>query len=169
MALTDKLSAIGDAIREKTGNTALLTLDAMPAQIRAIQTGGGSSDSEEQLIKVLDRTIDWFNNDNITTIGDGAFDSSKLIIINLPSTLTHIGNESFYKSSISEITLPENVVYIGRNALNTSRISKITFELLSSWGSDDGTFSAESLSDPVKNVEFFTDKVTGDDIWMRND
>lgn len=41
MALTDKLSAIGSAIREKTGGTELLTLDAMPTAIQSIQTGGG--------------------------------------------------------------------------------------------------------------------------------
>lgn len=41
MALTDKLSAIGEAIREKTGNSELLTLDAMPGEIRGIQSGGG--------------------------------------------------------------------------------------------------------------------------------
>lgn len=41
MALTDKLSAIGVAIREKTGKNELLTLDAMPGEIAAIETGGG--------------------------------------------------------------------------------------------------------------------------------
>lgn len=41
MALTDKLSAIGSAIREKTGGTELLTLDAMPTAIQSIQAGGG--------------------------------------------------------------------------------------------------------------------------------
>lgn len=40
MALIDKLSAIGDAIREKTGKEDLLTLDEMPAEISAIETGG---------------------------------------------------------------------------------------------------------------------------------
>lgn len=40
MALTDKLTAIGDAIRAKTGGTEKLTLDEMPTQIQAIQTGG---------------------------------------------------------------------------------------------------------------------------------
>lgn len=39
MALTDKLSAIGDAIRSKTGNSDLLTLDAMPDAIEGINTG----------------------------------------------------------------------------------------------------------------------------------
>ena len=41
MALTDKLSAIGNAIRAKTGGTELLTLDAMPNEIASIETGGG--------------------------------------------------------------------------------------------------------------------------------
>lgn len=43
MALTDKLSAIGDAIRTKTGKEELLTLDSMVTEISSIQTGGGSS------------------------------------------------------------------------------------------------------------------------------
>jgi hypothetical protein len=40
MALTDKLTAIADAIRAKTGGTAALTLDQMPTEIANIQTGG---------------------------------------------------------------------------------------------------------------------------------
>ena len=43
MALTDKLTAIADAIRGKTGKTDGLTLDAMPEAIEGIQTGGGDS------------------------------------------------------------------------------------------------------------------------------
>lgn len=45
MALTDKLTAIANAIREKTGGTELLTLDQMPTEIAGIETGGGSSDA----------------------------------------------------------------------------------------------------------------------------
>ena len=41
MALINKLSAIGDAIREKTGKGDLLTLDQMPEEIRGISGGGG--------------------------------------------------------------------------------------------------------------------------------
>lgn len=40
MALTDKLSAIGTAIRNKTGKTALMTLDEMPTEIASITSGG---------------------------------------------------------------------------------------------------------------------------------
>ena len=41
MALTDKLTSIADAIREKGGTTEKLTLDAMPTAIAALPTGGG--------------------------------------------------------------------------------------------------------------------------------
>ncbi len=42
MALTDKLSAIADAIRGKTGKSGELTLDQMAEEIAGIETGGGS-------------------------------------------------------------------------------------------------------------------------------
>ena len=54
MALTDKLTAIGDAIRDKTGSTALLTLDAMPTAISGIETGGGSADLPEEAYIITD-------------------------------------------------------------------------------------------------------------------
>ena len=41
MALIDKLNAIGDAIRAKTGKSEKLTLDEMPIEIAGIPTGGG--------------------------------------------------------------------------------------------------------------------------------
>ena len=41
MALTNKLTNIANAIREKTGSTELLTLDAMPTAISSITTGEG--------------------------------------------------------------------------------------------------------------------------------
>lgn len=44
MALTDKLTAIADAIREKTGGTEVLTLDQMAAAISGLSTGGGGTD-----------------------------------------------------------------------------------------------------------------------------
>lgn len=41
MALIDKLNAIGEAIRAKTGKTDKLTLDQMPTEIASIVTSGG--------------------------------------------------------------------------------------------------------------------------------
>lgn len=45
MALIDKLNAIGDAIRAKTGKTDKLTLDQMPLEIESITGGGGSGEA----------------------------------------------------------------------------------------------------------------------------
>lgn len=42
MALTDKLTNIANAIREKTGKSDVMTLDAMPDEIISIQTGGAA-------------------------------------------------------------------------------------------------------------------------------
>lgn len=41
MALTNKLAAIGDAIREKTGKSGKLTLEQMVTEIQGISGGGG--------------------------------------------------------------------------------------------------------------------------------
>lgn len=41
MPLTDKLGAIADAIRDKTGKNAAMTLDEMPGEIAAISTSTG--------------------------------------------------------------------------------------------------------------------------------
>lgn len=46
MALIEKLNSIGEAIRAKTGKTELMTLDEMPTEIAAIETGGGEIPEE---------------------------------------------------------------------------------------------------------------------------
>lgn len=50
MALTDKLTAIGNAIRGKTGGTDLLTLDGMVTAINGISTGGATLPPEAYVI-----------------------------------------------------------------------------------------------------------------------
>lgn len=73
MALTDKLTAIGNAIREKTGGTDLLTLDQMATEISNIQGGGGDFPSEATITGGNDSAFyfsyhsnaDWFINLNV--------------------------------------------------------------------------------------------------------
>ena len=50
MALTDKLAAIGNGIRGKTGGTDLLTLDGMVTAINGISTGGTTLPPEAYVI-----------------------------------------------------------------------------------------------------------------------
>ena len=66
MALTDKLTAIANAIRTKTGNTEQMTLDEMAEIILTISGGGGT--------ETLDKTVEFVNDDvtvAITTVKDG--------------------------------------------------------------------------------------------------
>ena len=46
MALTNKLTAIGDAIRAKTGTTEAMTLDEMATAISGITTGSGGESTD---------------------------------------------------------------------------------------------------------------------------
>jgi len=52
MALTDKLTDIADAIRAKTGESDLLTLDEMPSAIASISGGG-------EVVDVVPQTINY--------------------------------------------------------------------------------------------------------------
>ena len=52
MALTDKLTAIADAIRAKTGGSALMTLDDMPDEIASISGGGGDGFDWSLLLRI---------------------------------------------------------------------------------------------------------------------
>lgn len=78
MALIDKLSAIGNAIRSKTGTTEKMTLSEMPAAIASIEGGGGGASIPESALtitgncdyKFYNKGWNWFLEEygsNITT------------------------------------------------------------------------------------------------------
>lgn len=93
MALTDKLNAIGEAIRAKTGKTNKLTLDQMPTEIASIKTGGGG---EEELSTFLDNTMTELNNSTATSLRSRACQgATKLVTVNLPN-VTSVGTYAFY-------------------------------------------------------------------------
>ena len=52
MALTDKLTAIADAIRAKGSTTDMLTLGGMVEAINAIETGSGATDVTDSIVSV---------------------------------------------------------------------------------------------------------------------
>lgn len=68
MALTDKLTAIADAIRAKTGETASMGLADMPEKISGIS--GGDTTTEDGIIA---RSLTTIENDRVTKVGDYAF------------------------------------------------------------------------------------------------
>lgn len=96
MALTNKLSAIGDAIREKTGKTDLITLDNMPAEILSITTSSGDTTTTDYLFintatgSVTTITADDFQSDK-TVVGIRPFafaGCESLTSVTLPSTIS---------------------------------------------------------------------------------
>ena len=54
MALTDKLTAIADAIRGKTGKSDSMTLDQMPTEIAGIQAGGGGDNPLDYALAITE-------------------------------------------------------------------------------------------------------------------
>lgn len=88
MALIDKLSAIGDAIREKTGKSDLLTLEQMPQEIAGIQAGS----DDATLISMVERTMtDFVATDKMQKIGDYAFQNAKSL---RSADLSNLGAQS---------------------------------------------------------------------------
>lgn len=152
MALTNKLSAIGEAIREKTGGVELLTLDEMPEAIRSIETGGSGDDlvtkliSErttmtsinipEEITKIDNYAFQYCLNlstvifpDTITTIGSYAFAGcSNLRVAKLPKNLEVIDGFSFQNTLVSINSFPEKVTTIGTYAFQgCDEITELTF------------------------------------------
>lgn len=108
MALTDKLTAIGDAIRSKTGGSDLLTLDEMPQEIQSIQTGGGGGDSEElDTVTITPATITSYETQSSGVIRDYAFAyCTSLQSISCPN-VTGMQREAFeWCSSLAEVEFP---------------------------------------------------------------
>ena len=126
MALTDKLTAIGDAIRGKTGGTDLLTLDGMVTAINGISTGGGTTLPPEAYVITGDCSQrfqrngwNWFINNygsqvttnNITNCNQMFNYSSEITTIpfsiNCDSTVNYISCDSMFYGCAQLTTLPE--------------------------------------------------------------
>ena len=106
MALTDKLSAIGTAIRNKTGKTALMTLDEMPTEIAGISGGNEPTDADLTISGNCSYMFaygqwDWFINkygnrittENISTANQ-MFNNSNVSIIPFELNFSQTGNYS---------------------------------------------------------------------------
>lgn len=104
MTLTDKLKAIADAIRGKTGKTDALTLDRMVTEIEGIETGGGGTDEIDALLSGDFTTI---SNDRITTFGIGCSNNTKLTEVYLPNVTKMTAEYAFAGcKGLVSVTLP---------------------------------------------------------------
>ena len=75
-SLASNLTAIGNAIREKTGKSDLLTLDQMPTEIRSITTAQGYAPTDEDLT-FKENSQHLFYNDNYNWIIENYADRIK--------------------------------------------------------------------------------------------
>ena len=130
MALTDKLTAIANAIRAKDGTSDKMTLAEMPSKIAAIQAGGATEpyteETYDQSGNIISATLHGH-----TSIRDSAFSGcSKLALTSLPSSLTSIGDDAFYNCTKLALTsLPSGITSIGSGAFDKcSSLTSITFE-----------------------------------------
>ena len=106
MALTDKLTAIADAIREKTGDTEPLSLDGMVDAIESITTGGGGGDGDD-LNKFLTGTLEEIDDDGLTTLANYAvYQNNGIKRIKLKNA-TSIGDRSLSEcANLESVDLP---------------------------------------------------------------
>lgn len=106
MALIDKLTAIADAIRAKTGSTAALTLAEMPAAVEAIETG--DSEAESMFVGLVQRTATDLHSDIVMMVGKYAFHhNTALKSVDFPEC-TSISEYGFYNCTFLErVNLPK--------------------------------------------------------------
>lgn len=118
--LMDKLRAIGDEIRRKTGKTEPLTLDQMPIELRNIRTVEGTGE-HGRLTGLVDKSIQEVTADDLEgaeSIGDHAFRKcDKLTWVDIPDGAKSIGEYAFYGcSGMDGVSIPESVMSIGQGA-----------------------------------------------------
>lgn len=170
MALTDKLTAIGDAIRSKTGGSDLLTLDEMPQEIQSIQTGGGTITDTELADSILDGSITSYSSSDLTSIWDYAFyGRAALIDVTLPNVtllksnvfngctslqsisinweqITELPNYTFKDClSLNSPTTFPSVMEVGQSCFDTSSFTVLKFPSLMT-ATSYGCFTTSSIS-----------------------
>lgn len=139
MALIDKLNAIGDAIREKTGKTEKLTLDEMPTEIAGIETGGGSAPANP-IIESLSVT------ENGTYTAPNGVDGYSPIEVNVPIP------EGYIKPSGS-IQITTNGTYdVTEKSSAVVSIPEKEIVLQNKTVTENGTYTADSGYDGLGQV-----------------
>lgn len=131
MALIDKITAIADAIRGKTGKTDRLTLDQMAAEIAGIQVGGGSDGDfiNEQIASLVDGSItEFIIPDGVTSIRRYAFYyQNKLANVTIPNSCTNIEERAFQGCvALKNILIPNGVTVLPNRCFAETDLSQFS-------------------------------------------
>ena len=134
MALTDKLTALGDAIREKNGTTDPMTLDQMTSAVQRLEIGSTPNVEEITIIE------------NGTYTPNEGVDGFSRVVVNvpvdlgdLPEDLLHLtGNQSYrfhgngwnsFLNKYGNQMTTENLTSIAYMFSNNSQLQNIPFAL----------------------------------------
>ena len=121
------LTAIGDAIREKTGGTDLISPSNMPSEISSIETGGDTTQEDG----IVDGSLTEYANDRVTQVNDYVFyHKSSLTTVDLPK-VTYVGEYGFDNcSKLENVNIPE-VTTLKKSSFNQcTKLATVNFPLL---------------------------------------
>lgn len=106
--LTDFLTDIADAIREKKGTADKINPQDFASEIANLTSGGSGEWLSEDAEKLISRTLTAVKSENVTSIGEYAFRGcSNLEEVYLPN-VTKVAGSAFYScSKIKELSLPK--------------------------------------------------------------
>ena len=174
MALTDKLTAIGVAIREKTGKTELLTLDQMPTEIASISTSDADYFTDSDLI---------FGGDCTSMFADNRWqkvlqNEKGRIQIQSPSDISSLFQNS-EESDLSHITIKGlstqevRAWYPFKNCRNLTKLPVVTDLLINTNNQSQLFQECYRLYDPNELIKFFNnvsfvDRTAQGNYWFRD-
>lgn len=120
--LTDFLTDVADAIREKKGTSEKINPQDFSEEIRSIESGGMKYAFGETTIDETGEgflcTKHVFVSEGVTALSTGAYKGTKIESIHLPLSLEMIDMASLENvTSITELSIPDNVHTIGPYAL----------------------------------------------------
>ena len=147
MAIIDKLTAIGDAIREKTGGTAELTLDQMVTEIGGISGGGGDTTTEDALIQ---GGLTNYSDSDLELVGKYAFSSlQNLKTVDLPNVKS-VDNDGFLNCfNLETVNIPNVISIYGTAFKFCNKLTSIDFPVLSTLHGTNTFNSCEMLTSVV--------------------
>lgn len=157
MALTEKLTAIGDAIRGKTGSTEALSLDQMAAEIAGIETSGGmtllyrAEITEPVSLISVDVLEEWKNYD---------------LWLIVPKQLTFSTEEWFcFKCKVDKITYQ---IYIGSSGSVGHKVFNLEHSELLFRFTDGYAYFKESGKAPLEVNSSLVTKITFSPYYAEN-
>lgn len=183
MALTNKLTAIGNAIRAKNGETALYTLDEMPQKIAAIKGGSGGEigdvENNHPTANAFDDIIKLSYNGNtsfleiIRTMINHVPDSWGELNWSTFNTQTSYPLYSFFKSCYSLRSISPNLLSQLWNSSSNNYQSMFANcysldEVIGMPISGNGTSDYSNIVNNCYRLKRFTFGTTGDDFIKKN-